>query len=422
MTSSSKTEPTTLRRWVVVMSASLLFFYSFMQLNILNQFSSLLMHFYHINAAQLGTVSAMYFYADFILLIPAGLLLDQFSTKKLILIAMIFSTVSMFVLGEATNAFAAGFARFLSGIGGGFCFLSCIRLASRWFPAKKMAFVAGCLVTMCMLGGMTAQTPTALLYKLVGWRYSMFIIGIMGVVFIGIISLAVQDWPCGIKPERRQISLINFLQNLFRVFSNRYNWCGGLYTAFLNLPIFLFGALWGSLYLMQIHHLTHAQSSYVISMIFIGTTIGSPIIGWISDNIERRILPMIVGAIISLLIILIIIYAPNLSFDMLMVLFFLLGFITSTQSLSYPVVTALNPPEVTGSANSVVSMTLMASGFVFQPLFGWLMGLHWDHRIVNNVAIYSVQDFKLALLIMPALFIAAFIVTLFLKEPDRHVV
>lgn len=49
---------------------------------------------------------------------------------------------------------------------------------------------------------------------------------------------------------------------------NRYNWLGGAYTALMNLPIVLLGALWGSMYLVNAEHISPTQASYVITMIF----------------------------------------------------------------------------------------------------------------------------------------------------------
>ena len=58
---NSKNEPTALHQWLVLIAASLLFFYTFIQMNMLNPISLTLMHSFSISAAQLGTLSAMYF-------------------------------------------------------------------------------------------------------------------------------------------------------------------------------------------------------------------------------------------------------------------------------------------------------------------------------------------------------------------------
>jgi len=407
-------------RWLVVMTASLLFFYNFIQLNMLNSITPELMKDFSIDAAQFGTLSAIYFYANFLVLFPAGLILDRFSTRKIILFAMILHTISMFVFAGAHHLFYIGLSRFFSGFGGAFAFLACIRLATRWFPPKKMAFVTGCVVTMAMIGGVVAQTPMAVLSGYIGWRNAMTVIGLIGIVIMVLMYFVLRDHPVEYKEEKpteeNDITKLGFWKSVRIVLLNPYNWLGGLYTSLMNLPIFLLGALWGSMYLVQADRLTVVQASYVIAMIFLGTIFGSPLVGWISDKIRRRVFPMVIGAILSLGIILIIIYFKDLSLGYLMLLFFLLGLITSTQVLSYPTIVELNSPLVSGSALSVISLLIMASGFIAQPFFGWLMDLHWKHVYFHKMAIYSLQDFHLAMSIMPIAFIISLVVAFLIKE------
>ena len=109
-------------------------------------------------------------------------------------------------------------------------------------------------------------------------------------------------------------------------------------------------------------------------------------------------------------------YVLNLSYGTIMLLFFLIGFITSTQVLSYPTIAELNSPLITGSAISVVSLLIMASGFICQPLFGWLMDLRWNHVIVNNIPIYTLENFRFAIWIIPIGFILSIICSLLIKE------
>jgi len=109
------------------------------------------------------------------------------------------------------------------------------------------------------------------------------------------------------------------------VVANIYNWLCGLYTTLMNLPIFLLGTLWGSMYLVQVHNFTALQAANVDSMLFFGTLVGSPLVGWISDRIKLRVAPMMVGAIIALGIIFLVMYYCNISYPMAIALYFLLG-------------------------------------------------------------------------------------------------
>ena len=408
--------------WIVCFAAALFFFYEFIQMNMFNAISPDLMRDFGINATQLGQLSAYYFYATIIFLPIAGTLLDRFSTRTIILTALATCTIGIAAFAVSHSLAWSGVFRFMSGIGSAFCFLSSIRLASRWFPSQRMALVAGLIVTMAMTGGMVAQTPLTLLSEYLGWRHALLLDACLGLIIGGIIFMVVRDFPAGMQEQQQashaQLKEMGLLKSWKLSYLNYHNWFGGFYTCLLNLPVALLGAIWGSLYLEQVQHLTRTQASLVPTMLFIGTIIGCPVMGWISDHLRRRILPMVVGAILSLAIALIIMYVPQLSLTSYIILFLILGFITSTQVISYPLITESNPKALTATSVSVISFCAMSGYAVFQPVFGWLLDLHWDGKIINNLHIYSVTDFHRALLILPIGFIVALFFCGFLKETN----
>jgi len=407
--------------WVVNITAALFFFYEFIQLNLFNPISQQLMEAFHLDAVQLGQLASMYFYANAICLFPAGNLLDRFSTKKLLLGAVIVCTLGTFLFAIAEQYWLAAVGRLMVGAGASFCFLSCIRLASRWFSPHRMAFVTGVVVVMAMLGGLVAQTPMTLLVQYVGsWRTAVLLDAALGVVITIAIALFVQDRPPDgheqAKEDRQHLQSLGLWKCIRLAALNPQNWFGGLYTSLMNLPVFLLGALWGIQYLVEVHHVSAVQASYATAMFFIGVIFGSPIFGWFSDHIGRRVLPMVVGAIASLAVMFALMYIPDLSLTSLIILFFLIGLVTSSQVLTYPTIAELNPIYLTSTSVSIDSITIMSSGFIFQPFFGWMMERSGAHNIVNGVPVYTAQDFYHAMWIMPIGFVIALVITGFIRE------
>jgi MFS family permease len=406
--------------WLVTLTASLFFFYEFIQLNLFNAIDVQLMQAFHLDAPALGHLSAMYFYANAMFLFPAGIMLDRFSTKKLLLAAVTLCTVGTFIFAIAESYVLAAAGRFLVGMGASFCFLSCIRLASRWFPPQKMALVTGVVVTMAMLGGLVAQTPLALLSNAIGWRNAVLIDAGIGIFVALAIIFIVQDRPPNsheeAHAEKAQLQSLGFWRSLGLVLANKNNWLGGLYTSLMNLPVFLLGALFGIHYLVQVHGITQVQASYATTLFFVGVIFGAPAFGWFSDHIGRRVLPMIIGAIVSLAVMLVLMYVPNLSLASIIILFFLIGFVTSSQVLTYPAIAELNPIALTSTAISVDSISIMVSGMIFQPFFGWVMQLHWDGKMLDGAPVYTAHDFMNAMLIMPIAFVISIFIAWMITE------
>lgn len=417
---NKKCEINSPRAWLICLVMSLFFFYEFVQMNIFDSIAQDVLIDFSLTSTSIGYLASLYFYGNFLMVIPAGMLLDRFSTKKIALTAMIVSTSATIIFSQTHILILAQICRFLAGMGAGFCFLSNIRLASRWFSANHLAFVTGIIVTMAMIGGMVAQTPMAVLSEHIGWRSAMLTNGLLGLVIIFLIFFIVRDQPKKetqhVQEEHDHLKKYGVWHSLSFVIRAKNNWLGGLYTTLMNLPIFILGALWGITYLEQVDHISHDQASYVISMLFVGVIFGSPAFGWFSDKILSRRKPMLLGAIASLIVILIMIYVPNLSVSALLILSFLLGFMTSSQIISYPAIAELNPTELTASAISIVSLVIMASGVVVQPLTGWLIGLHWNHQMLDGKPLYLQHDFMMAMLIMPISFVISFFVAMTIKE------
>ncbi len=413
-----------IRGALVCFAASLFFFYEFFQLNMFNAINPSLMREFHINAAQIGVISAYYFFANILFQFPAGIILDRVNTRKMIIMAMSVSILCTLGFAHAQSVQLIQLCRFFTGIAACFCFLSCLRLASRWFPPKRLALVIGLIVTIAMMGGTVAQTPMTWLTDVFGWRYALWVDAMGGFAILVFIFCVVRDYP----PEsqdiflhhRRALADIGFWQALRKTIMNGQNWLAGLYTSLMNLPIFLLGAIWGSLYLVQIHHLPRISASHITTMIFIGTILGSPIIGMFSDFINRRKMPMMICAIISLLIMIPIIYLPHITSSSGMILFFMLGFFTSGQVISYALITESNEPWLTATATGIASTLIMAGG-TLQPLFGWLLEWRWDKQMVNGVPQFSWSDFQLALAIIPIAFLLSTLLTFLIRDshPDR---
>ena len=407
------------KAWVVIICASLFFFYEFVQMNMFNTINANLMSAFNINASQVSNLSAFYFYADVIFLFPAGIILDHFSTRKLIAVALSLCTIATIGFSLAHSYAFAAAMRTLSGIGAAFCFLSALRLATRWFEPKQLALATGFIVTMAMVGGMVAQTPIAILVQHYSWRHTVFADGLVGIVFVIVILWQIRDFPRGSNIQQtteNDLQKMGFWPSIFAAWKNPQNWLGGLYTSFLNLPILIIGALWGTQFLVQVHHLSPEKAGVISMMLFLGTIIGSPLLGWISDSMRSRKKPMIICAILSIILVLIIMYTPHASFITLFILFLALGLSTSGQIISYPLIAESNPNCLAGSATGWAAVLIMGGGAFGQPLFGWLLDKHWDGVKAHGVPVYTAANYHFAWLIFPIMFVLALIISFIIKD------
>ena len=307
-----------LQAWLIVLTSALFFFYEFIQMNSFNAIGPDLQRLYGINATELGDLASMYFWGDVLFLFPAGMILDRMSVKRLILIGMAVCIVSTLGFAMSESLLLAKVFRFLEGIGAAFVLLSPLKLASRWFPLSKLALISGLVLTLAFMGGVVAQTPLTILVQHFGWREALYFDVVLGIVIMLLIMIIVKDYPPNqlqeMREEEEQLDQLGFWHSIGAALSNVQNWLCGLYTSLMNLPIMIFGVVWGSVYLQQRHNMELRDASWIVSMIFYGSIIGSPLIGWLSDYLQRRRSLMIACAVISIGLMLYITETVGLSF------------------------------------------------------------------------------------------------------------
>ena len=365
MTISSK------KAWFLTLFGALFFFYGFFQANMMTALQAPLMHDFNANAADVGFVSAFYFYSSILFILPAGLIIDRFSVRTIMLSNMAVIIAGTLFFAISSNLILIGVARFVSGIMMAFGLLSCLKLASLVLPPEKMALASGLIITIGMIGGMLSGILTEMWVAYFGWRGALILIAIIGAVVAFILWMVIH-LP---KAEAREItSHMSVWQSLSIVLRKWQNWCCGLFTCTVNLPLSIFGALFGINYLTMVYKISETEAASIVSMLFFGMIFGSPVFGWLSNYMRQRRLPMVMGSIACFLLVLILLYVPISNLMLLFVLFFAIGFTSAAQVLGYPVIAENNRADVTATALGLASILILGLGYgLGLPFVGWLL-------------------------------------------------
>jgi MFS family permease len=403
-----------MKAWVVCLAGSLFFFYTFIQMAMLNSLGEPMMRDLGMQATQIASLSAAYFYANILFLFPAGIILDRYSTRKIVLLAISVMTVTTAALAFVNGLNAAMLLRFVFGLAGSFCLLANVRLATRWFPPQRLAFVIGVLIMVAMSGSLVAQTPFTVLVDAVGWRMSFGVDALIGATIAGILFLSLRDHPSDSTLPVESHRSLSFRDSILPVLRNSQNWLAGLYTSLMNLPVMIM-FVFGSLFLEQTHGMDRTSASLVMTLFLIGVILGCPAFGWISDKLGRRKMPMIIASLLAVVVALPLLKVSHLTTLSLYEVFFALGFITSAQVISYPLVAESNPPELTGTAEGVASIIIMSGGLASQ-LFAYLLRVHWTPHYSKHVPQYGLENYHSAMLLIPAALVLALITAFFLKD------
>ncbi|WP_281614078.1 MFS transporter [Flammeovirga sp. SubArs3] len=424
MTTLTQTETkSSIRAILSVFSAGAFFFYSFIQMTL---FSTEAMKAYFIDKlslasiAEFGSFAGVFLYGTVLMLIPIGILLDKVSVKKVIMSMALLAVACVIGTSLSNNQTLSMIFRFLLGVAHCAAFMAPFRLAPRWFPSSKLALVSGLLVTFAVFGGWVSGSPVLMMLEYYGGDTTMYINSALGVLVLLCIIFFVQDSPSEESKDVNTEDSLSLMKSLKLAASNSQNWLAGLYIGLLNLSVLLLGAVWGTTYLKFVNP-EFSEETYtgIIGMIFIGTMVGSPLCGWISDQLKSRKIAMIGGAFLSLLIMLLIMFPLSNAAGYFYFTFLALGIITSAQTIGYPVIGESNDDEVLGTANGLSAVVLMGIGAIGQPLFGSLVGYFGGNE---NASMDQLQTaFQSAIWVMPIAFIGAIICGALIKETFRKV-
>jgi sugar phosphate permease len=380
--------------------------------------TSELMSAYHLQGAEVGNLSAFYYHAYVPMQIIVGLLMDRYGPRRLLTVACLFCALGSYFFAGGYGLGIAEFGRFLIGFGSAFAFVGALKLATIWLPPNRFALVSGIIMCLGMTGAMLGDVVLRQMVDAIGWETTIYASAVIGVVLSVVLWLVIRDSsPSHPLHDTHVINFKGVLKGLASALKNPQIWFNGMVGFLMYLSLSAFAELWGIPYLEQAHHLSKNHAAYANAMIFLGWAIGSPLWGWFSDYIQLRNLPMLIGALGSLVLICILLYVPHLPVVVVYGTLLLFGVLSSVQILVFAICHEASKMKVAGTAIALTNMIVMIGGNVFQPLIGKLLDLEWKDTLIGGARVYPIYAYQVALSVIPiCLVIAALITIFFIRE------
>jgi MFS family permease len=326
-----------------------------------------------LTAAQLSTLSAMFFYSFALVQIPLGLALDRWGPRLVLTVLGLVGVAGAVLFSLAGSYGLATLARILLGIGMAGNLMGAFALLVNWFPADRFATLIGAITAAGTMGMMLAASPLAFLVDLVGWRSGMLLMALAGMVQTAAVLIVVRDRPAGVpKPAWQPGSPFKGLERLIRMPAF---WVIGVSTFFRFGAFMTIQGLWAGPYLIYGLGLEPVRAGNVLLACSLGYMISLPLSGRISDRVLRTRKYCVVPPLFAfaLLVAGLALIEKGASELLLVTLFLFLGLLSAPGQIMYAHIKELTPREMAGTSMTGINFFNMLGPAVLMQAAALLM-------------------------------------------------
>lgn len=374
-----------------------------------------LMLHYGISSATLGGITSVYFLSYAAMQMPVGFLMDRYGPKFLLTISGVCCAIGIGIFSITKIVTVAAISRLLVGFGSSFAFVGVLKLASIMLPPSRFAFVSGATMALGMLGATLGDHVISNLLVLEGWQSVCFQAAVLGLI-LTLLMLFLIPRDVHQREENNETSSFQEIWNgTLQLMKNPQVWLVAILGSLSYTPLTLFAEHFGIEFLQVKYGLSNISASSVNSWMFVGWMIGGPLVCSLSDYLNSRRVPIIIGMLISFICCVAMLYI-DMSVQSLSVLMVLFGIANSVQVIVFPIARELGGKASTATAIAMINMICMFSGLL-QGMIGWL--LDYSHIVLSKAAFgggVMLASYQVAYLPLPIFLLIALLVAVIMKE------
>jgi MFS family permease len=352
-----------------------------------------------VGADGLGIIASSYFFGYMLMQFPAGVLVDTFGVKILVIWSLAASSIGTVLFAASTSVPFAFLARLIIACGDALIFTALIKLVAQQFRERQFGIMSGLSQLSGYVGGALAATPLAFLVSRVGWRTSFASIGIF--CFFNLLLAA-----CVLRPRNstvQRFTLKAVLSSAIAELKNRESWGCLLTFASHFATVTTISGVWGIPLLTDVFDMQRHNATATLLLFMASCMVGSIVFGYIADQIRspgRAHVLMCLFRTGSLVLL-----APAVGgltgLSAVVAGFIVLGLIAGgmTPMILKAVRNIYSVARIgTGAAINTTSAGLLTGAL--QPLLGYVLHQTWDGAKRDGVNIYSYAGYNTLILIL----------------------
>lgn len=353
---------------------------------------------------QVGLVSSIYTWAFAVVQFISGPLLDRFGLRKCMPFAVALVALGAFFYSGAHSMGALVIAQILLALGAAFGFVGAGFAGGKWFGAAKYGLMFGLVQSLASLGSAIGTPLIDHFANLYDWRDVLFTFCLFGIALFLAFLLWVKDPKTNAPPVQSKKSLPTEIVTDLWACIKRSNVSLSALIAGTSFGLMLaIGTLWGPRIIAAHGYGSGVQAT---ALLWLGLAVGAPLFNVVSNKLKRRKMPLAIGILLQLVMVMMIIFAPSPAEPLLLGMMFLLGVTAGTHMLGFTIAGETVSGALVGSASAIVNATCFIIGGI---------AMSFPARLLP-AGTPTLSDFRHALLIMPVILIAAFLLSLAVRE------
>lgn len=414
--------PPAILAWLVWSMGAALYFLAFYQRVAPAVITRELSAEFGLSAAALGNLSAFYFYSYAAMQIPTGLLADRWGPRKVLATGAGLTAAGTLLFALAPDVELANAGRLAIGAAAGVAFVSMLKLASHWMPARQFAFASAMALFVGVMGATLAGAPLRVAVDAFGWRPVMAASAGAAAALALAIWAFVRDDPAergyaSFHPSDTHVDAApSVFAQLREVLRYRNTWLmlaipGGISGIMLAFP-----GLWGVPFLVTQYGFTTREAAAMASAMLVTWAVGSLAFGPLSERMGARKPLLFAGLAATLALWSLTAFVPGHGRVVLVVLLLALSLAGGAFILVFAFAKESVPARLGGTVSGIANMGVMLGGMLMQPLVGFVLDRHWNGQSAQGARIYDFAAYRAGFSLMAAWSALALVLLFFARE------
>jgi MFS family permease len=365
-----------------------------------------------LTVTQVATIAATYTWVFALFQFYGGALLDQLGSRKVLPISIALVVLGVFVFANAKTFEMLLLSQAILAIGSCTGFVGAGYIGGQWFGMAKFSFMFGLVQVVAALTSAVSQNGIEIALRQTDWRSLFNYVGVAGVVLFVLGAVFIKN-PTPVVSKSTG-GVFGFLATVTRSLADvakiGHVWMASIIGALLFGVLLALGVVWAPKLLM-VRGAAESTAALGASMLWLGLAFGSAIVPWWSDRIRARKRPIVYGAVVQALTLVLLVYVP-LGTGADLVLCFILGFANAAHMLAFSTAADVVEPRQIGTSAAIVNgiMFIVGGLMISRP------GARVDRAIDLGIERGTLDLVQYAAVPLIAACAVAFLLSLAMKE------